>query len=254
MQATYKAFFDRMTSRYEGGYCWDAGDAGGPTKYGVTCFDLAAHRGKKMTSMSAWAPLVKAMTLAEAEDIYATRYAAPLRYNELPAGVDACMMDYGVNSGIGRVIPVVAGICGVASPSNRISDALLAAIHSRDADTLIDTIDRERMAFLRKLGNWRTFGGGWTARVTDLTKYCHALAKGTPAHEAPDLSNVATPKTSAPPIAPSGGKAAGGAVVAGGAVIASAAHWNLSTDFLLGAAFLVTVGIVLWAVFHLRGK
>src|ERR1700731_2253082 len=98
MHSTYQVFVDRMIAKYEGGYGWDKGDPGGPTKYGITCYDLAEHRGKKMNSMSAWAPLVKAMTRVEADDIYFTKYARALRYDELPAGVDVVVLDYGVNS------------------------------------------------------------------------------------------------------------------------------------------------------------
>ena len=52
MQANYKTFITRVISRYEGDYCWDAGDSGGPTKFGITCYDLAEHMGRKMTSMA----------------------------------------------------------------------------------------------------------------------------------------------------------------------------------------------------------
>ena len=60
MQSTYKAFIDRVIDKYEGGYGWDKDDKGGPTKYGITCYDLAEHMGQKMTSMAQWAPIVKA--------------------------------------------------------------------------------------------------------------------------------------------------------------------------------------------------
>ena len=65
--ADYQPFVERMIQRYEGGYGWDAADPGGPTKYGITCYDLAEHRHQTVTSMAAWAPLVKAMTLDEAD-------------------------------------------------------------------------------------------------------------------------------------------------------------------------------------------
>ena len=53
-QADYTPFVERMIARYEGNYGWDAGDSGGPTKYGITCYDLAEHRNEKMTSMARW--------------------------------------------------------------------------------------------------------------------------------------------------------------------------------------------------------
>ena len=75
MEENYSAFCSRMIKKYEGGYCWDKGDPGGPTKYGITCYDLAEHRGRKMSSMSTWAPIVRSMPLSEAEEIYAKKYA-----------------------------------------------------------------------------------------------------------------------------------------------------------------------------------
>ena len=247
--ATYEPFVSRMINRYEGGYCWDAGDPGGPTKYGVTCFDLAAHRGQKMTSMAAWAPIVRAMTLAEAEEIYRTRYAAPMRYNELPAGADAVVMDYGVNSGVGRSIPVAARVCGVHSPANRMSDELVAAINKMDPDKFINAMDAERLAFLHGLSSWRRFGGGWGSRVADLTTYCHHIAHESP-HTAPagvDLSKVATPKTHAPAVA-KGSDIGGmvGNVIAAGTAFATAHHLHVSPDVLIGAGALVVAGAIVW--------
>jgi hypothetical protein len=86
MQADYKAFVDRTIGRYEGGYGWDRADPAGPTKYRITCYDLAAHRGEKMTSMATWAPVVQAMPFAEAEDIYRSQYAVACRFDDLGAG------------------------------------------------------------------------------------------------------------------------------------------------------------------------
>jgi lysozyme family protein len=74
--------------KYEGNYCWDKGDSGGPTKFGITCYDYAAYKHQKMNSMSAWAPKVRAMTLPEAEDIYITKYATKTRFYELNSGKD----------------------------------------------------------------------------------------------------------------------------------------------------------------------
>ena len=51
-QLTYLPFTARMINRYEGGYGWNRADPGGPTKYGITCYDLAEHRGLKMDSMA----------------------------------------------------------------------------------------------------------------------------------------------------------------------------------------------------------
>lgn len=196
---TYKPFVDRMINKYEGGYGWNKKDTGGPTKYGVTCFDLAEHRGQKMNSMATWAPIVQSMTLSEAEEIYQTKYANAIRYNDLPAGVDVEMMDYGVNSGITRPIRVVRAILG--TPGLAVMDVkLLDAIRKVDPAVLVNSISAERLHFMHAIRSgsaWKEFGGGWGARVADLKSYANHLiaAPGTVAEpQAPDLSKVSMPK------------------------------------------------------------
>ncbi len=196
---TYKAFVDRMISKYEGGYGWDQKDPGGPTKYGITCYDLAEYYHETMNSMSAWAPRVKAMELSVAEAIYATKYAAAIRYNDLPAGIDVTMMDYGVNSGTSRAIRSARAILNV--PGNGLMDvALLSAIKKTDPAKFINAMDDERLHFMHGIRGgtaWAEFGGGWGRRVADLRAYATHLiaAPGTVAEPtAPDLSNVSTPK------------------------------------------------------------
>lgn len=199
MLNTYTAFCARMITKYEGGYGWDKADTGGPTKYGVTCFDLAEHMGQKMDSMTRWAPIVRAMTLETAETIYVTKYANTIRYNELPAGVDVEMFDYGVNSGISRPIRVVRAILSVPG-GTKMDQALLDAIKKAEPKKLIEAISAERLHFMHAIRGgsaWATFGGGWGARVADLRAYAlHlAAAPGAVAEPiAPDLSNVSTPK------------------------------------------------------------
>src|ERR1035437_7925029 len=196
---TYRPFVDRMIGRYEGGYGWNHKDTGGPTKYGITCFDLAEHRGQKMSSMATWVPIVQGLQLPEAEEIYQTKYANAIRYNDLPAGVDVEMLDYGVNSGITRPIRVVRAILGV--PGLAVMDTkLLDAIRKADPAKLVADISAERLHFMHAIRNgtaWDEFGGGWGARVTDLKAYALHLiaAPGTVAEpQAPDLTKVSMPK------------------------------------------------------------
>lgn len=176
MQANYQAFVERMIFRYEGGYGWHPSDPGGPTKYGITCFDLAEHLGEKMTSMSAWAPRVKAMTLATADDIYRAKYARQCRFDDLPAGSDCAVFDFGVNSGSSRAIKFSQMIVGT-KPDGFFGPITLAAINKEDPVVFVSALCAKRLSFLRSLGTWGTFGGGWSARVHDLEVYSTALAK-----------------------------------------------------------------------------
>ena len=60
-----------------------------------------------MTSMATWAPIVRAMPLSEAEDIYETKYAKFCHFDELEPGKDCVIFDYEVNSGPGRIVKVL---------------------------------------------------------------------------------------------------------------------------------------------------
>ena len=197
MQVDYKPFVDRMIQRYEGGYGWDRGDPGGPTKYGITCYDLAAHRGQRMTSMAAWAPIVRAMTLAEAEDIYATKYAAAVHFPFLPAGIDCVVMDYEVNSGT-RGTLVANSLVGVAG--SIVTPKSLTALQGTDPVRFINNMCDERLRFMHAIKGgsmWAQFGRGWATRVADLRAYSLHLAANKPIATAPvppDLSKVPTPK------------------------------------------------------------
>lgn len=227
---TYIPFVDRMISKYEGGYGWNKRDPGGPTKYGITCFDLAQHMGQKMDSMSRWAPIVQAMTRETAEQIYKTKYATAIRYDDLPAGADACMMDYGVNSGTSRSVLSARAILGVKG-GGVMDQALLDAIKKTDTATFVKAMCAERLHFMHGIRGgaaWAEFGGGWGSRVADLQTYCLHLAQGgTPA--AAPVANDNIQHTTQPKAIHVGETApkrtAGGAVATGVATHEAGFEW-----------------------------
>jgi len=174
MKENYEKFVERMISRYEGGYGWDRADSGGPTKYGITCYDLAAHRHQVMDSMARWAPIVRAMPLAEADEIYATKYATTCGFDDLVSGADCVVFDFGVNSGPSRAVRFSQQIVKVTA-DGRMGPITIAAINSHDTAQFINALCDARLAFLRRLSIWGSFGRGWTARVADLRKYSLSL-------------------------------------------------------------------------------
>ncbi len=242
MQSNYQAFIDRVIHRYEGGYGWSKADPGGPTKYGITCFDLAEFEHVKMNSMSAWASKVQAMPLSTAETIYATKYANAVRFNDLPSGSDCVMLDYQINSG-SRAILAARAVLGVKGGSI-MDQALLDAIKKADPATFVTAMCAERMHFLRGLRTWNTFGGGWTSRVTDLKAYCLHLAKGgvaATAPVAPDLTHTVTPKAihvAKTATTPS----SAGAVATGSTILVAGYPWY----YAVGAAVACIVGGVIY--------
>lgn len=235
MQADYQPFIDRMIHRYEGGYGWNHKDPGGPTNFGITCYDLAEYRGQRMTSMEAWVEPVRSMPLSEAEAIYAKKYATGVWFNVLPAGVDCVMLDYGVNSGNSRSIKVARAIAGL--PAGGMDQALLDGV-AHDPSGFIDKMCDERLRFMHAIRGgsaWAEFGHGWGTRVADLRAFAHHLI-GAPLPDAPDLGKVVTPKatnvgTTAPKTTTAGTIATGTSAyaaglnwwVVGGVVVASIA-------------------------------
>lgn len=249
MQQDYTNFVDRMIDKYEGGYCWDRSDPGGPTKYGITCFDLAQHRGQKMTSMATWAPLVKAMLRSEAEMIYMKKYAAPIRFNDLSVGVDCVMFDYGVNSGVSRPIRVACAL--LKQPASGVmTSSLLTAIRTADPVWFIRSMNEERLHFMHQIRGgsaWVTFGKGWGARVSDLSRYCIALASGavvTP----PAQTDPSTPTPKATHDDPGTNTKAGGGAGAGATAVAGAHFLGLPVWVLVVAGVVVIAGVVAYLV------
>ena len=230
MYANYTAFIDRLIHDYEGGYGWNKKDTGGPTKYGITCYDLAEFRHEKMTSMAAWAPIVRAMTLDEAEQIYRLKYALPLYFDDLPSGVDVVGLDYGVNSGVARPVLVWRRLLNTPG-GNKMDAALVKAVGKVDPWWLIDETCAERLKFMRSIRNgeaWKEFGRGWQKRVEDLRSYSKQLAAGgtrkptavpPPPNVIPGLPKAthAAKSASAPAV--------GGVVAVGTAGYAAGAPW-----------------------------
>jgi lysozyme family protein len=176
--ADYRPFVDRMISMYEGGYGWDAQDPGGPTKYGITCYDLAEYLGQHMNSMTAWAPKVRAMTLTTAEVIYANKYASRCQFFTMHAGCDCAVFDFNVNSGV-TGIKYAQRVVGTTE-DGILGPITLAAINNHDPILFINELCAFRMSFLQSLGIWSTFHNGWTHRVNDLRAYCAALVNPKP--------------------------------------------------------------------------
>lgn len=245
MQVDYQPFIDRMIGRYEGGYGWNRKDPGGPTKYGVTCYDLAEHRGQPMTSMADWAEAVKNMPLSEAEDIYRTKYAKAIVFDALPVGVDCCMMDYAVNSGRARPVRVACALLSLPS-HNVVTPDLLAAIKKVDPKWFINSMCQERLHFMHQIRGgdaWVEFGRGWQRRVDDLDVYCIALT-----NKATLPPEVAVPMAKAKAINPPApaGKTVTATVTASGAVAAGAHTLGIQPwEITLGLMGIVAAGIAI---------
>jgi uncharacterized protein (TIGR02594 family) len=168
--ANYDASLARLLV-HEGGYSNHPSDPGGPTNYGITIHDY-----RKYISSSGTAADVRSMTVDQAKTIYRRRYWDVQRCDQLPAGVDYAIFDYGVNSGIGRSGKVLRRVLGLSDGTAAISDEVIAAVGRRDPKVLASAICDERLAFLRGLATWPTFGRGWGRRVAEVRAAALAMA------------------------------------------------------------------------------
>lgn len=145
-----------VTLKWEGGYSNHPDDPGGPTMRGIIQREYDAWRKKQGKSKRP----VRQLEEAELRAIYRTEYWDAMGCDGLPAGLDLCVFDAAVNSGVGR------------------AKTWLAA--SRDIDGFCD----ERLEFLQRLGKlWRVFGPGWRRRVNGIRSTAHRMTGVTGATE-----------------------------------------------------------------------
>jgi lysozyme family protein len=226
---------------HEGGYANHPSDPGGPTNFGITIHDY-----RKYVKPDASAADVRAMPLDHAKAIYREKYWDALRCDELPAGLDYAVFDYGVNSGVSRAAKVLHRLLGV--PDNgRMSGAVIAAVKARDASELVAAICDERLAFLKSLRTWRVFGAGWGRRVAEVRRAALAMAKGVA--DAGAIS--AAPGRGEVPVAKTARKATTAAVIVAGGAAAQSAHqagagWPIVIACIAAAAILALAGWAFW--------
>lgn len=162
MQSTYETCLSLLLV-HEGGYTNHPSDPGGPTNFGITIEDY-----RRYVKVNATASDVRRMRLDEAKIIYREKYWDAQRCDELPAGVNYAVFDYGVNSGTGRSGKVLRRTLGLPVDSSTVTDAVIASGRAADPKILIAAICEERLRFLQALKTWPVFGTGWGRRVAEV--------------------------------------------------------------------------------------
>jgi lysozyme family protein len=145
--------------KVEGGYVDHPRDPGGATNLGVTIGTLRAWRGRPVSKAD-----VKALTKKEATAIYKQQYWDKVAGDQLPAGLDYAMFDFGINSGPSRAVKFLQRILGVKD-DGVIGAITLDAVKMHPVNHLIGKLCDARLAWLRRLKTWGTFGKGWTRRI-----------------------------------------------------------------------------------------
>lgn len=173
------------TLRWEGGYSNDPYDPGGATMKGVIqrVYD-GYRRGKGQPTQA-----VRMISDAEVLDIYRRNYWDAVRGDELPAGVDMALYDYGVNSGPAQAVRSLQRVLRMNNVDGHLGAATLAAIQNRDPVTLVQELMAERRRFLRSLSTFWRFGTGWMRRCDGIER----AAVGMAGHAAPPVLAQAQP-------------------------------------------------------------
>jgi len=235
---------------HEGGYTNHPSDPGGPTNFGITLADYRRHLKPDATAAD-----VRTMTLGEAKAIYRARYWDALRCDELPAGVDYAVFDYGVNSGIGRAGKVLRRVLNLADANWAVTDAVLAGVRAHKAGELVRAICDERLSFLQRLKTWPVFGAGWGRRVAEVRAVALAMANkdrlALPPTAARERDAKASGKAVVPVNAPAQKTTAGG-IAAGGAAAAQQASESGVRPSIIIAIVLVTVALAIGGWFAWR--
>lgn len=164
----------QLVLAHEGGFVDHPKDPGGATNKGVTQGVYDTYRKSMKLALRS----VKSITAAEVEDIYRNQYWAKVDGDALPAGLDYAVFDYAVNSGVGKAIKdlqrTLNGMANMIPDFTKLrvdgvsgQSTVAACIAAADADeegTITSLCDR-RIAFMKSLKTWKTFGKGWNRRV-----------------------------------------------------------------------------------------
>jgi lysozyme family protein len=234
--------------QYEGGNDDDPRDPGGRTSRGIIQREWNVFR---KTHPGRPADVWKASETDITAIYHDGQYWAGQQCPALPAGVDASTADYGVNSGVGRSGKVLRHICGLPTTTYRITDEVVAAVSKRDPNAVIDAINNERLAFVRSLSTFGTFGRGWTSRISNVRAISHGYANKAATHMPPvppvpaDIGKPAKATHPEPKATKTVVKTAGGAsaVTAGTLMTWIQAHPALSILIVLAV-----VGLAAWAI------
>jgi lysozyme family protein len=168
--------------RFEGGYVNHPRDPGGETNFGIS---KRAYPNEN----------IRGMTRERAGYLYRRDYWNKVRGDDLPDGLDLVAFDGAVNSGVSRGARWLQEALRVTA-DGQVGPVTIAAAHQAFAGVVIDTACNRRLAFLRGLSTWGTFGTGWGRRVESVREAAKAMAEAAERDAAPDNTHAPAPQES----------------------------------------------------------
>jgi len=146
----------------EGGYVDNPADPGGATNWGCTKAVWEQYIGHEVSKED-----IRNLTKEDVKPLYKRNYWDAIHGDALPSGLDYCLFDCAINSGVGRAARFIQEIVGVFA-DGAIGNNTVTAINQMNTVTMINEFSDKRQAFLETLKTFPVFGKGWTKRVTEV--------------------------------------------------------------------------------------
>lgn len=153
-----------MILHHEGGYVNHPKDPGGETNLGVTKRVYEEWGGTK--------DMVD-LTVEDVAPIYEKNYWGRMKCDDVPAGLDLCLFDFGVNAGTGRSAKYLQTMIGTVADGGigpNTLRTLNAYIDENGIENTIRNFQSARQEYYESLSTFETFGRGWTRRVDETTE------------------------------------------------------------------------------------
>lgn len=161
--------------KHEGGFVNHSKDPGGMTNLGVTKATYEEWVGHPVSEA-----IMRKLTPQLVGPLYRIKFWDTMKCGPLPAGLDLCVFDFGVNAGTKRSVRMLQRLVGV-EPDGINGPMTLKAVEARKAvigtHALITFFQAERRVYYKSLTHFPTFGKGWLRRVDAVEKTAQAMAK-----------------------------------------------------------------------------
>jgi len=158
--------------KHEGGFSAHPQDPGGVTNLGVTqaVWEDWIDRAVSEENM-------KALTPAKVAPLYREMYWDRVKGDKLPSGVDYCVFDAAVNSGVSRAAKWLQTTVGAVA-DGAIGEQTMKQVLLTNPQMIVDKYSAIRLEFLKGRSTWPTFGKGWERRVEEVKATAHKMCGG----------------------------------------------------------------------------
>ena len=116
---------------------------------------------------------MKSLEVLDVAPIYKTEYWDRVKGDDLHPALALCVFDFGVNAGTGRAAKYLQTIVN-AKADGAIGPATLRkvglATEAYGIKNVVTKYQDARQKYYEKLKHFKTFGRGWTRRVTETTE------------------------------------------------------------------------------------